>query len=97
MVEHEGQPVLLWRGRQWRWSFEGYSPLPEPMTTGVVAVLTPEPIVALFKNGLGADLQVCRSITLLRFDMRAKNKELLSSAYLYRQPFYNRLLMSVIA
>jgi hypothetical protein len=30
------------------------------MTTGVVAVLTPEPIVALFKNGLGAGLQICR-------------------------------------
>jgi len=94
MVEHEGHPVLLWRGRQWRWSFEGYSPLPEPMTTGVVAVLTSEPIVALFKM---AWVQSYRPITLLRFDVRAKNKKLLSSAYLYRQPFYNRLLMSVIA
>jgi len=28
------------------------------MATGVVNVLTPEPIVALFKNSLGAELQV---------------------------------------
>lgn len=58
MVEHEGQPVLLWRGRQWCWSFEGYSPLPQPITTEVVTVLTPEPIVALFKNCLSAELLV---------------------------------------
>ena len=58
MVEHEGQPVLLWRGSQWRWSFEGYSPLAQLMTTGAVTVLTPEPIVELFKNGLGAELLV---------------------------------------
>lgn len=64
------------------------------MTTGVVVVLTSESIVALFKM---AWVQSYRSITLIRFDVRAKNKELLSSAYLYRQPFYNRLLMSVIA
>ncbi len=58
MVEHEGRPVLLWRGHQWSWGFDGYSPLPQPMTAGVVTVLTPEPIVALFKNGLGAELLV---------------------------------------
>lgn len=58
MVEHQGQPVLLWCGRQWRWSFDGYSPLSQTMATGVVNVLTPEPIVALFKNSLGAELQV---------------------------------------
>lgn len=58
MVEHEGQPVLLWRGRQWRWSFEGYSPLRQAMTSGMVTVLTPEPIVAVSKTGLGAELQV---------------------------------------
>ena len=58
MIEYEGQPVLLWRGRQWRWSFEGYSPLPQPITTEVVTVLTPEPIVALFKKCLSAELLV---------------------------------------
>ena len=62
MVEHEGQPVLLWRGLQWRWSFEGYSPLHQPITSGVVTVLTPEPIVALFKNDLGAELLVHPSV-----------------------------------
>ena len=58
MVEHEGQPVLLWRGRQWCWGFDGYSPLPQPMTSDVVTVLTPVSIVALFKNGLGPELLV---------------------------------------
>lgn len=58
MIEHEGQPVLLWRGRQLRWGFEGYSLLAQPMTNEVVTVLTPEPIVALFKNGLNAELLV---------------------------------------
>jgi hypothetical protein len=58
MVKHEGQPVLLWRGRHWRWSFDGYSPLPQAMANVVVTVLTPEPIVALFQNGLAAELQI---------------------------------------
>ena len=58
MVEHEGEPVLLWRGRQWRWSFDGYNPLSPALANRVVTVLTPEPIVALLSNGLAADLQV---------------------------------------
>ncbi|WP_371232430.1 hypothetical protein ACAW63_06225 [Pseudomonas sp. QE6] len=58
MVEHEGEVVLLWGGRQWRWSFDGYSPLSPALANGVVTVLTPEPIVALLRNGLAADLQV---------------------------------------
>ncbi|KRW65475.1 MULTISPECIES: hypothetical protein [Pseudomonadaceae] len=58
IVEHEGQPVLLWRGRQWRWSFDGYTPHTQAMANGMVSVLTPEPIIALFRNGLAAELQV---------------------------------------
>lgn len=58
MVEQDGEPILLWRGRQWRWSFDGYSPLLQKIGNGMVSVLTPNPIVALFKNGLGAELQV---------------------------------------
>lgn len=58
IIEHEGLPVLLWRGRQWCWSFDGYSPLPQPIPSDMVGVLTPEPIVALFSGGLAADLQV---------------------------------------
>lgn len=58
MIEHEGQPVLLWRGRQLCWSFSGYSHLARPIPPGTVTVLTPEPIVALLKSGLAAELQV---------------------------------------
>lgn len=62
LIEHEAQPVLLWRGRQWRWACDGYSPLPQPIQASVVTVLTPEPIVALFKSGLAAELQVHPSV-----------------------------------
>lgn len=49
---------LMWLFRSAPERPSPYSPLPQPMTTGVVTVLTPEPIVALFKNGLGAELLV---------------------------------------
>lgn len=62
LIEHEGQPALLWRGRQWRWSFDGYSPLPKPIPGGTVKVLTPEPIVTLLASGLAAELQVHPSV-----------------------------------
>jgi hypothetical protein len=58
MIEYEGRPVLLWRGRLWLWAFEGYSPLPRPIQATVVMVLTPEPVVTLFRSGLAAALQV---------------------------------------
>lgn len=59
VIEHYGGCVLLWRGRQWRWSFAGYIPLHTVIPAEQhVNVLTPEPIVALFKNGLAVDLQV---------------------------------------
>lgn len=58
MIEHEGLAVLLWRGRQWCWSFSGYSHLAQPIPAGTVTVLTPAPIVALLRNGLAAELQV---------------------------------------
>lgn len=57
-IEYEGQPVLLWRGRQWCWAFEGYSLRLQPIPAMTVTVLTPEPIVALFKIGLAKELQV---------------------------------------
>lgn len=63
MIEHDGECVLLWRGGQWRWSFEGYSPLQAAIPVGQgVRVLTPEPVVKLFQNGLAAALQVHPSI-----------------------------------
>ena len=58
-IEHDGECVLLWRGGQWCWSFAGYTQLHTAIpAVQHVNVLTPEPIVALFKSGLAADLQV---------------------------------------
>ncbi len=63
MIEHAGECVLLWRGGQWRWSFEGYTPLqPAIPAAQEVRVLTPEPVVKLFRNGLAAALQVHPSV-----------------------------------
>lgn len=58
MIEHEGLPVLLWRGHQWCWSFTGYSRLAQPIRVSTVTVLTPAPFVALLRNGLAVELQV---------------------------------------
>lgn len=49
MVQIGQDAVALWRGRAWCWSFEGYSETRPP--TGRVAVLTPEPIVAVLRAG----------------------------------------------
>lgn len=43
-------PVLIWQGRQYRWSFEGYTPHETPLT-GTVRVLTPEPLIEVFRQG----------------------------------------------
>lgn len=42
--------VLIWQGRQHRWSFEGYMPQTTPLT-GTVHVLTPEPLIEVFRQG----------------------------------------------
>ncbi|MNG41860.1 hypothetical protein D3C84_1313240 [compost metagenome] len=61
MIEHAGECVLLWRGGQWRWSFEGYRLVKQPIPDSAgVTVLTPEPIVRLFAAGL--QLQVHESV-----------------------------------
>ncbi len=59
MIKHSGECVLIWRGSQWLWSFEGYTPL-QPLISvqQSVTVLTPEPIVRLFAAGLADSLQV---------------------------------------
>lgn len=63
MIEHAGECVLLWRGGQWRWSFEGYTALQPTIPVGQeVRVLTPEPIVHLFAAGLDRTLVVHPSI-----------------------------------
>ena len=43
-------PVLIWRDRQYRWSFEGYTPHTTPLT-GTVRVLTPKPLIEVFRQG----------------------------------------------
>lgn len=63
MIEYAGECVLLRQGRQWRWSFAGYTALPSAIPGDQeVTVLTPEPIVRLFAAGLAADLQVHESL-----------------------------------
>lgn len=62
MIEVGGQAVLLWRGAQWRWSFEGYERQQASVAKREdVVVLTPAPIVQLFSAGLTAELVVHRS------------------------------------
>lgn len=63
MIEHAGECVLLWRGGQWHWSFEGYTALQPTIPAGQeVRVLTPEPIVRLFAAGLAGALAVHPSL-----------------------------------
>lgn len=50
MVQDGDVAVLLWQDRQFDWSPNGYSPRPTTLT-GTVGVLTPAPIVALFRAG----------------------------------------------
>lgn len=45
------QPVLLWKGRQFDWSFHRYEARAEP-AAGTVRVLSPRPLVELFSRGL---------------------------------------------
>ncbi len=45
--------VLVWDGRPWRWSFEGYAPCPQrPGADERVAVLTPRSVVPMLAQGL---------------------------------------------
>lgn len=47
------EAFLVWVGRQWHWSFEGYQAATQPVSGDeVVLVLTPEPIVRLLANGM---------------------------------------------
>lgn len=49
------QAVLVWKGRQFDWSFTGYRERISPCQD-LVEVLTPRPIVALFDSGLAPAL-----------------------------------------
>lgn len=50
MISLDGQPQLLWQGRRYGWSFDGYRLL-GPQPQGEVTVLTPTPLVAILRAG----------------------------------------------
>lgn len=50
MIDGGEAPVLLWDGRQFDWSLGGYQRRTVPLT-GVVTVLTPEPLVQIIEAG----------------------------------------------
>ncbi|WP_417725633.1 hypothetical protein [Salipiger sp.] len=50
MFAHDGNALLVWAGSVLRWGFDGYSPADRP-AMDTVAVLTPGPLVALFRHG----------------------------------------------
>lgn len=53
------QGILLWQGKQWVWSFAGYQSVEQPLLPSTeVSVITPEPIVRLFANGLPVTIQM---------------------------------------
>lgn len=44
------EPLLLWQGRSYRWSFDGYTALGDA-PQGIVTVLTPEPLIPVLRGG----------------------------------------------
>ena len=52
IVEHDGDPYLLWRSGWLRWTHKGYeAPDTAPQAIAAVDVLTPRSIVAMFRRG----------------------------------------------
>lgn len=45
------EPFLLWRGKLWEWSFEGYGAPREATSTSTVDVLTPASLCAVLSSG----------------------------------------------
>lgn len=50
MIADGEEALLVWRGDTFAWSFDGYQNR-GPVTAGQVTVLTPEPMLAVFRNG----------------------------------------------
>ena len=51
-VDFEGNALLIWRAKLWRWSFDGYTQSDASLSpSAFVDVLTPESIVCLFASG----------------------------------------------
>lgn len=57
MVAAGETAVLIWRGGQFDWSFEGYRPRPVPLA-GLVEVLTPKPLVEVIRAGFVPQVHV---------------------------------------
>jgi hypothetical protein len=51
MVEHDGNPHLLWKGKLLPWTFSGYGPAVDAPPDTEVAVLTPRSIVRAIRAG----------------------------------------------
>ncbi len=49
-VHHDGAALLIWHGRFWRWSEQGYGDA-GPVRRGVTEVLTPRPTVVAIEAG----------------------------------------------
>ncbi|MGE4534498.1 hypothetical protein [Halomonas sp.] len=54
--EHDGQAYLVWEGRHWRWSFEGYQQVEPCSSKAFVEVLTPESTVRALQAGFRPDV-----------------------------------------
>jgi len=50
-IEYRNSPHLIWNGRLWPWTFNGYA-APTKARAAEVAVLTPKSIVRVFQSGL---------------------------------------------
>ena len=54
-ADGDGEASLVWRGRGFAWSFDGYGP-GRPLPRGTVTVLTPEPLLAVLGHGYVPEL-----------------------------------------
>jgi len=51
-IDSLGRPHLIWGGRLWPWTFDGYEhPVPLTTMSAEVTVLTPQSIVRVFESG----------------------------------------------
>lgn len=56
IFEHNGDALLVWMDRLWRWSHDGYSPAESIPASTVVPVLTPRSIVQMLAAGYRPDV-----------------------------------------
>ncbi|XKG46269.1 hypothetical protein LG312_13275 [Halomonas sp.] len=56
--EHDGQAYLVWEGRHWRWSFDGYQQAAPCSSEEEVEVLTPPSTVKALLAGFRPEVQL---------------------------------------